>query len=120
MATTVAPIVASRDAVATLEKKISQSSANSIQVNLENVDFISRSAAHELLQVKESLASHTPKKTIEFTNANDTVATMIRVVASNRAMPLKRPILTNINTVSVTDLEKPSIWRLFSKVFVRQ
>jgi hypothetical protein len=117
IATTVAPIVASRDAVATLREKVAKIPSETVQLDMANVDFISRSAAHELLQVKEFFAAQTPKKTVDFINANDTVSAMLRVVASNRAVPLKKPVFTNIENISVADLEKPSLWHFVRRIF---
>ena len=66
-----------------------------------NVKFISRSAAHALLLMKENLRN---KKNISFINTNKDVAEMLRAVAANRIIPKSQkpqfnPEKTNINSL---------------------
>ncbi len=78
-----APIVSSRDIVALLEKDIKKSNAKLVDLDFSNVKFISRSAAHALLLLKEKLRAKTD---ISFINTNDDVMDMLRLVAANRAV----------------------------------
>ena len=84
----VAPIVGSRDAVRALEKIISKEKAESIDLDFRDVEFVSRSATHEFLIMKEALAQKTQsKKTVTFINLEQNVKDMFRAVAANRAAP---------------------------------
>lgn len=105
VATTVAPVLASRDVINALKTEIEKLSPQQIQLDFSHVEFVSRSAAHELLRLKESMAT---KKTVEFINANDEVANMLRTVASNRAVPRIIEDKTSIKTVSISDIETPA------------
>lgn len=104
IAEVIAPIVASRDAVTTLRDKINQAQEAVIQLDMRQIQFISRAAAHEFLVMKEALAYQEPKKIVEFINPNQSVATMLRTVAANRAVPKKRAALPAIKKVSIEEL----------------
>lgn len=108
VATTVAPVLASRDVINTLKVEIEKFVSQAVQLDFAQVEFISRSAAHELLRLKESLAAQDNKKTIEFINAKEEVANMLRIVASNRAIPKATEDTSSIKTVSIGDLEAPA------------
>lgn len=85
-----APIVSSRDLIDIVRKEIMKNIDARIQLDFKDVNFISRSAAHEMLVMKEDLARKTlRKKEISFVNTNPTVKEMFRVVAANRAVPQK-------------------------------
>lgn len=105
VASIVAPVLASRDVISTLKSEIEKSSAPQVQLNFAAVEFVSRSAAHELLRLKEWFATQQSQKTIEFTNTNEEVAKMLRTVASNRAVPKTSENTADIKTVSINDLE---------------
>ena len=50
--------------------------------------FVSRSAAHELLAIKEDVQrKFLKKKEIAFVNTNKDITEMFRIVAANRAVP---------------------------------
>lgn len=49
-----------------------------------------------------------PKKVVEFINANEAVTTMLRVVASNRAVPKEKPKAAPTKKISIEDLEDRS------------
>jgi len=108
VASVVAPVLASRDVISTLKSKIEKLAAQQVQLDFANVEFVSRSAAHELLRLKEQLTTQEDKQEIEFINANDEVSQMLRTVASNRAVPKKPSEAMPIKTVSIGDLEAPS------------
>jgi anti-anti-sigma regulatory factor len=85
---TIAPIVSSRDLVRNLEKVIAKVKADSVDLDFTNVEFISRSAAHEMIILQERMRVKTfKKKEVRFTNTNDEVKKMLRIVAANKAMP---------------------------------
>ncbi len=52
-----APILSSRDTIGVLEKKIRKTKIKSIDLDFSNVSFVSRSAAHALLLMKERLGT---------------------------------------------------------------
>ena len=79
-----APIISSRDIIAVLKKKIITAKSSLIELDFSSVEFISRSAAHELILMKEDLRN---KKEISIVNANDAVTQMLRIVAANRIAP---------------------------------
>lgn len=107
VAAVVAPVLASRDVINTLKTEIEKSIAVQVQLDFAAVEFVSRSAAHELLRLKESLATQDSQKIVEFVNANDEVARMLRTVASNRAVPKTKEDTSAIKTISIEDLEAP-------------
>lgn len=107
IATTLAPILTSRDVINTLKTKIEKTAAVQVALDFATVEFVSRSAAHELLRLKASLAAQDNQKTVEFMNANDEVAKMLRTVASNRAVPKTKEDTSAIKTISIEDLESP-------------
>jgi len=82
-----APIVSSRDVIDVLEKAIKKTNIKLVDLDFSNVKFISRSAAHALLLMKERLQA---KKNISFINTNKDVTNMLRVVAANRIVSEKQ------------------------------
>jgi hypothetical protein len=103
----IAPILASRDVIRVLRSEIEKNDALFVQLNLEHVEFISRSAAHELLRLKEWFANQNSKRTIELTNTNEEVTKMLRVVASNRAVPKTKEKSVEIESISIDELQTP-------------
>ena len=87
-----APVIGSRDVIVVLEKAISQAESQSVDLNFAKVEFVSRSAAHALLVMKEDLQRKFLKKRfINFVNTNDEVKEMFRIIAANRAVPRSEP-----------------------------
>jgi anti-anti-sigma regulatory factor len=108
MADVIAPIIGSRDLVDSLEKSVSGSKADSVELDFKNVTFVSRSAAHALLIMKEDFLrkASSSKKDISFVNVNEDIETMLRTVAANRALPKKKeiefkPERMDINTLAM-------------------
>jgi len=91
IASVLARIISSRDVVATLKEKINNINADQIDLDFSNVEFISRSAAHELLELKEKFKNDliSPKE-IFFDKANSDVVDMLRIVAANKAVPKEK------------------------------
>ena len=84
----IAKIVSSRDLVHNLEKEVSKQEHSTVNLDFTNVEFVSRSAAHELLLLQEKMRTKTfKKKEILFVNTSDDVKKMLRIVASNKAVP---------------------------------
>ncbi len=102
-----APIVGSRDVVHSLKTTIKKAHAKTVNLDFSAVEFVSRSAAHELLVLKEKLnKSFLRKKVINFINASDNVTEMFRTVAANRALPKLKTKELDIKTVDVNCLSK--------------
>lgn len=84
--TVLAPIVGSRDVIDLLKTPILKTDDKSVVLNFNLVEFISRSAAHELLLIKEEVHQNN-NKDLTFENTNKDITEMLRVVAANRALP---------------------------------
>ena len=107
VAKNLAPIVGSRDVVSSLKMTIEKAYAKAINLDFSAVEFVSRSAAHELLVLKEKLnKSFFKKKVINFINASDNVTEMFRTVAANRALPKSKIEESEIETIDVSYLSK--------------
>ncbi len=89
MAEVLATILSSRDLIDNLKIVVLKADAKSIDLDFSEVEFVSRSAAHALLVMKEDLRQR--GKEICFINANKDIENMLRTVAANRALPKKKP-----------------------------
>ena len=98
-----APILSSRDIVDILEKIIKKTNTKSVDLDFSGVKFISRSAAHALLLMKERLQA---KRDISFINTNKDVTNMLRIVAANMVVSEKQKPEFNIEKISVNSLFK--------------
>ena len=88
VASVLARIVASRDTAHSLKSLILKARSKSVDLDFKDVEFLSRSAAHELLTLKDDLShSFLRKKIVSFINTRDNVSEMLKVVASSRAVP---------------------------------
>ena len=104
-----APIVGSRDLMPILAEAVNKADAKSVDLDFREVEFVSRSAAHELLLMKEDLQRKwLNKKYISFTNASDNVQEMFRVVAANRAVPKLSETDIKIEKTDINSLAKCS------------
>lgn len=101
----IAPIVSSRDIVNKLKNNISKLKAEMVYLDFAKVDFISRSAAHELLSLKEDFRRKLfKKKEVDFINTNDDVKKMLRVVAMNKAVPEKNKPKFEAEVININSL----------------
>jgi len=89
MARFLAPIISSRDITDNyLKEAIIKADLELVELDFKEIEFISRSAAHELLAMKENLIrKFLKKKDISFINTNESVKKMLRTIAANRALP---------------------------------
>lgn len=85
----IAPILSSRDVMANLEQIIIKTSSEKVDLDFKNVKFISRSAAYELLKLKERVF-YKNKKQIRFVNLNQNVSQMLKIVAAQLAVEEKK------------------------------
>jgi len=97
----IAPILNSRDVIKDLSRMVKKIRSKKINLDFKDVKFVSRSAAHELLILKEKLSI---QKDIKFVNLNLEVENMIRLVASNRAVSKKEKIDFKVEKISIYDL----------------
>lgn len=75
--------ISSRDVVKSFLPIIKKYPKNSIVLDFSNIDFISRSAAHELIKLKTKYFN------VTFSNLADEVSEMLRIIAANIASPKK-------------------------------
>jgi anti-anti-sigma regulatory factor len=102
-----ASIIGSRDVAYSLKSIIEKTHSKTIDLDFHDVEFVSRSAAHELLLLKETLNKRFfRKKVINFVNASDNVSEMFRTVAANRALPKHKELETDIQNVDINYLSK--------------
>ena len=102
-----APIVGSRDVVYSLKKIIKKTHSKAIDLDFQDVEFVSRSAAHELLVLKDTLNKKLfRKKVVNFINTSDNVTEMFRTVAANRALPKQKETTLDIQKVDIDYLSK--------------
>jgi hypothetical protein len=101
----VAPIVGSRDVVDLLRAALKKTHAKSVDLDFCDVEFVSRSAAHELLSMKNELARQLiAKQDVAFVNMRDEVRDMFRVVAANIAAPKITSSTIRMKSVSINSL----------------
>lgn len=107
IARVLAPIVGSRDVVDLLKAPVLNSSTKSVVLSFKNVEFISRSAAHELLLIKDEL--RLKNKELSFIDTNKDVSEMLRVVAANRALPKTEKPQFKAEKIDINSLLKAGI-----------
>ena len=104
-----APIVGSRDLMPILADAVNKADAKSVDLDFSEVEFVSRSATHALLLMKEDLQRKwMNKKYITFVNTSNNVQEMFRVVAANRAIPRHDTPNIQIEKVDISSLTKCS------------
>jgi len=102
-----ATIISSRDIADVLEELIKKTDTESVILDFSDVKFVSRSAAHALLVLKERLGNKVSKrKKIFFVNANNDIAEMLRIVAANRALPKNESLKFNPEKIDIKSLLK--------------
>ncbi len=100
-----APIVGSMDVVSALRAAIAKTRTKSVDLDFKNVEFVSRSAAHEILSMKRDLERMIlKKKDVAFINMHDEVRNMFRVVAANIAVPIIIKPTIHMKSVSIDSL----------------
>jgi len=99
-----APMLSSRDIVDVIRKAVNKADAESVELDFTDIEFISRSAAHELLVMKEDFLREHFKKEISFENTNESITEMLRVVAANRAKPRAEEPVFNPQEISINSL----------------
>jgi len=102
-----ATIISSRDIADVLEELIKKTDTESVVFDFSDVKFVSRSAAHALLVLKERIGSRVSnKKKISFVNANNDITEMLRIVAANRALPKNKSFKFNPEKIDIKSLLK--------------
>lgn len=110
IAKVLAPIVGSRDLMPILAEAVNKADATSVDLDFSEVEFVSRSATHALLLMKEDLQRKwLNKKYIVFINASENVQEMFRIVAANRAIPKNNELNVQIEKININLLETKSV-----------
>lgn len=105
VAAEIAAVISSRDLVDNLKKSVKKVDAERVYLDFSEVKFVSRSAAHALLLMKEDLKRNLiGKKEIVFINANSDVEKMLRIVAANLALPKKNKTDFEIERIDINSL----------------
>lgn len=100
-----APILGSRDIINDLRPSVIKALTKRVDLDFQKVQFVSRSAAHELLKLKEELFyCRQNKKEVNFINTTENVAQMLRIVAANRAVPKREASELKIESINITSL----------------
>jgi anti-anti-sigma regulatory factor len=102
LAELVASEITFRDIVSHLREKILSCDTEFVYLNFEGVSFISRSAAHEILVIKEEL----PQKKTYLTNMNESVEKMFSVVQKSKNSPKANIIKFHAETIKKAQLLK--------------
>ncbi len=97
----IAPIISSRDVISRLQDAIEKSNSSLVSLDFQNIEFISRSAAHELLLLKERVS---PKRETSFVNVPENVEKMLRTVAASRAVPNVNHKKAEFDNVNIDEL----------------
>lgn len=103
-----AEIINSRDVADVLKDNIKKTDAKSVVLDFTDIKFISRSAAHSLLLLKEKLETLN-KKYISFENAANDVSEMLRIVSANKTYPKKEKPEFNPKKIDITSLLKEAV-----------
>lgn len=99
--------VSSRDIISQfLEKLIAEMKTNLVYLDFSKISFISRSAAHELIKMKERFEYSKQRKKIEFIKLDDDVAEMIRIVGANMIYPSDEKRVYKPKKINLGDLVK--------------
>jgi len=101
----IASIISSRDITDILKVAILKMDSKIVELDFSNVEFISRSAAHALILMKEDLQrKFFNKKKIVFINTNEYVSKMLRMIAANRVAPKSKPDFKaeKVNIINLT------------------
>lgn len=104
IANILAPMISSRDTIALVRQAVDQTKTESVDLDFKDVEFISRSAAHELLNMKEDFLRAHFKIEISFINTSPNVTEMLRVISANRAVPKDEVSSFNPKETSIESL----------------
>lgn len=77
--------LSSRSVIKRLKQEIKNLDSKHVMLDFSQVEFVSRSATHELLLMKEDLRQEDIE--ITFENTSEEVRDTLRIVAANRAVP---------------------------------
>jgi len=108
LAKRIAEIISSRDLVREIIKKeILKNKNKIINLDFSDIEFVSRSAAHELISLQNEMKNKFfNQKHINFINTNSSVANMLRIVAANIAIPNRRTPILNLEKTDIQTLVK--------------
>lgn len=87
----IARVISSRDIIQSLDRVIASERSRVIELDFSDVDFVSRSAAHEFLLLRDRMSwPFLRRKKIIFTNLNNEVKMMLRAAEANSTTPPKK------------------------------
>jgi len=110
IATEIATVIGSRDLIDNLKKVVKKVNAKRVYLDFSEVEFVSRSAAHALLLMKEDLKRNLfGKKEVVFINANSDVEKMLRIVAANLALPKRSKVDFKAERININSLSNESL-----------
>lgn len=99
--------LSSRDILEVLVKEIKSVKEKQVNLDFREVELISRSVAHELLKIQVDFERKKIfKKIVNFVNTNEEVSKMLRIVASNLALPNSPKPMVNAEVVDINKLVK--------------
>ena len=102
-----AEIINSRDVMDVLEDAIKKTNTELVVLDFTNIKFLSRSAAHSLLVLKEKFeCKSSNRKIVSFENAIYDVSEMLRIVNANKAYPKEERVKFNPKRIDITSLFK--------------
>ncbi|MFH1298754.1 MAG: hypothetical protein ABII07_02910 [Patescibacteria group bacterium] len=102
-----AEIINSRDVMDVLEAAVQKTNTELVVLDFTNIKFISRSAAHALLLLKEKFEyKSSNKKIVSFENAIYDVSEMLRIVNANKAYPKEERVEFNPKRIDIASLFK--------------
>ena len=83
----ISEIISSRDISHVLKQRIEAADSYRVNLDFNKVQFVSRSAAHQLISLQRSLAELEQPILLNFKNTSENVTTMLRAVAANSVVP---------------------------------
>jgi hypothetical protein len=102
-----AGIINSRDVMTVLEVAIQKTNTELVVLDFTNIKFISRSAAHALLLLKEKFECRSSnRKMVSFESAIYDVSEMLRIVNANKAYPKEERVEFNPKRIDISSLFK--------------
>lgn len=105
-----AEIINSRDVADVLEDAVKKTNTELVVLDFTGIKFISRSAAHSLLLLKEKFeCKASNKKMVSFENAIEDVSEMLRIVSANKTYPKKEKPEFNPKRIDITSLLKEAV-----------
>jgi len=99
--------LSSRDVLEILVKEIRSVPGKQVNLDFSKVEIISRSVAHELLKIQADFDRKIIfSKRVNFVNTNENVSKMLRIVASNLALPRTIKPQVKVDVIDINSIIK--------------